>query len=150
MDETIYFYSLKGPYGAFSNFSAHPIDLDGHVWPTSEHYFQAMKFLDPAIQAQVRRRSSPGRAALMGRRRDLPLRADWEEVKEAIMLAALRAKFAQHEDCRALLLGTGKALLVEHTARDRYWADGGDGSGKNRLGILLMQVRGEIRGGAGE
>ena len=61
------------------------------------------------------------------------------------MLAALRAKFTQHDELKAVLLGTGDAELVEHTANDRYWGDGGDGSGKNRLGALLMQVRAEIR-----
>ena len=41
----IEFYSTKDAYGAFSNFSAHPFDLDGKRWPTSEHYFQAQKFV---------------------------------------------------------------------------------------------------------
>jgi predicted NAD-dependent protein-ADP-ribosyltransferase YbiA (DUF1768 family) len=36
-------------------------------------------------------------------------------------------------------------VLVEHTARDSYWGDGGDGSGRNRLGHLLMQLRAELR-----
>ena len=40
----IEFYSTRGPYGAFSNFSPHGFELDGHWWPTSEHYFQAQKF----------------------------------------------------------------------------------------------------------
>jgi hypothetical protein len=57
------------------------------------------------------------------------------------MEKALIAKFTQHEDLRALLLGTGDAPLIEHTANDDYWGDGGDGSGANRLGILLMKVR---------
>ncbi len=61
------------------------------------------------------------------------------------MLDALRAKFTQHEDLRELLLSTGNAQLVEHTASDRYWADGGDGSGKNMLGVLLMRLRDELR-----
>jgi N-glycosidase YbiA len=34
--------------------------------------------------------------------------------------------------------------LVEHTARDSYWADGGNGQGKNRLGVLLMRLRDEL------
>jgi predicted NAD-dependent protein-ADP-ribosyltransferase YbiA (DUF1768 family) len=42
------------------------------------------------------------------------------------------------------LLESGDARIVEHTARDRYWADGGDGSGRNMLGRLLMRVRGEL------
>ncbi len=37
------------------------------------------------------------------------------------------------------------AELVEHTANDAYWGDGGDGNGKNRLGSLLMKVREELR-----
>ena len=36
------------------------------------------------------------------------------------------------------------ALLIEHRARDAYWGDGGDGHGLNRLGALLMRVRGEL------
>jgi len=46
---------------------------------------------------------------------------------------------------REILLGTGDAKLVEHTENDSYWGDGGDGSGKNRLGILLMRLRDELR-----
>jgi len=61
------------------------------------------------------------------------------------MRDVLRAKFTQHEDLRALLLSTGDAKLVEHTANDSYWADGGDGSGRNMLGQLLMQLREELR-----
>ena len=62
-----------------------------------------------------------------------------------VMLDALRAKFTQHDDLKAVLLGTGDAVLIEHTANDSYWADGGDGSGKNRLGLLLMRLREELR-----
>ena len=54
------------------------------------------------------------------------------------------AKFSQHDDLKILLLSTGEAKLIEHTENDAYWGDGGDGKGKNYLGILLMQVREEI------
>jgi hypothetical protein len=55
-----------------------------------------------------------------------------------------RLKFTQHPHLRALLLSTGDALLVEHTENDSCWGDGGDGSGKNRLGQILMRVRDEL------
>jgi hypothetical protein len=84
-------------------------------------------------------------AARMGRSRARPLRADWEEVKDRIMLEVVRAKLAQHEAVRELLLGTGDRPLIESSPRDRYWGDGGDGTGRNRLGEILMQVRGELR-----
>lgn len=144
MAEVIKFYRQHDPWGEFSNFSAHPIELDGQRWPTSEHYFQAQKFADPALQAKIRSAKDPGDAARLGRR--LPgLRSDWEQVKDDVMLHALRAKFTQHPKLGQKLLSTGDAELVEHTTNDRYWADGGDGSGKNRLGELLMQLRSELR-----
>ena len=73
------------------------------------------------------------------------MRPDWNEIKDDIMLKALMAKFTQHKDIREILLSTGEAKLIEHTKNDTYWADGGDGRGKNMLGVLLMKVRKELR-----
>jgi hypothetical protein len=106
---------------------------------------QAQKFAGEPDEEEVRRAKTPSIAANMGRDRKRPLRRDWESVKERVMLDALRAKFTQHEELKAVLLGTGDAKLVEHTANDSYWGDGGDGSGKNRLGQLLMRVREELQ-----
>lgn len=61
------------------------------------------------------------------------------------MRKALYEKFTQHPDAAQALADTGNAELVEHTENDSYWADGGDGSGKNMLGILLMELRTELR-----
>jgi hypothetical protein len=44
-----------------------------------------------------------------------------------------------------ILLGTGDAEIVEHTENDDYWGDGGDGSGTNKLGQILMRVREQLR-----
>ncbi len=141
----VQFYSLHEDYGEFSNFSRHPVFLKGKRWRTTEHYFQAQKFAGTPDEEEVRMATKPMLAAQMGRDRKRPLRRDWESVKDAVMLDAVRAKFTQHADLRDLLLGTGDALLVEHTANDSYWGDGGDGSGKNRLGETLMRVRAELR-----
>lgn len=141
----INFYSTTGEYGCFSNFSKHRVFLKGKNWPTSEHYFQAQKFAGTEHETEVGQAKTAMIAARMGRDRKRPLRRDWEAVKETVMMEALRAKFTQHEDLREILLGTGDAKLVEHTANDSYWGDGGDGSGKNRLGILLMRLRNELR-----
>jgi ribA/ribD-fused uncharacterized protein len=142
---SIRFYRIDEPYGCFSNFSRHPIVLDGLPWPTSEHYFQAQKFAGTPHAEEVRTAETPMRAAELGRERTRPLRADWEEIKDDAMRAAGRAKFSQHADLREILLGTGDEHLIEHTANDRYWADGGDGSGRNMLGRILMEVRAELR-----
>jgi ribA/ribD-fused uncharacterized protein len=77
------------------------------------------------------------------------MRSDWLDIRDDAMRAALRAEFIQHNGLRNLLLGTGDAAIVEQTANDAYWADGGDGSGRNRRGELLMELRDELRGEAG-
>ena len=141
----ICFYRPNESYGEFSNFSPHPIQLKGRVWPTSEHYFQAQKFADTDHEEAIRNAKSPTIAARMGRSRQRPLRADWELVKDDIMREVLQAKFEQHPALRSLLLRTADAELIEHTRNDGYWGDGGDGSGKNRLGQLLMELRTELR-----
>jgi ribA/ribD-fused uncharacterized protein len=146
-EEPINFYDVDKEYGCFSNFSRHPITLEGKVWPTSEHYFQAKKFEGTEHEEEVRWAPVPKAAAQMGRERHRPLRKDWEEVKEAIMMTALRAKFTQNVGPRNVLLSTGNHPLVEHTKNDGYWGDNGDGTGKNRLGVLLVQLRNELRKG---
>lgn len=143
--EAILFYGVSDRHGEFSNFAPFPLRLKERDWPTSEHYFQAQKFAGTEHEEAIRRAASPMIAARMGRSRKRPLRADWEQVKDAVMLEALRAKFTQHAELRKKLLATGGLELVEHTKNDRYWADGGDGSGRNRLGELLMKVRSELR-----
>ena len=111
MDQDVRFYGTADEYGDFSNFAAFPIRLDGEIWPTSEHYFQAQKFEDRKVRRKIRNAKTPMIAARMGRDRSLPLRRDWESVKVEVMRKAVRAKFTQHEDLRALLLSTGEAKI---------------------------------------
>ena len=68
----------------------------------------------------------------------------------ALMRKAAHAKFSQHDDIRQVLLSTGDARIVEHTENDSYWGDGGDGSGKNMLGRILMEVRENLKAGSGD
>jgi len=69
-------------------------------------------------------------------------------IKEDVMREALGIKFAQHLELVRRLLATTPSRLMEHTANDLYWADGGDGGdggdgdggdggGRNRLGEQL-------------
>ena len=74
------------------------------------------------------------------------LRKDWHHVKQQVMRKALRFKFTQNAHLKSVLLATGDATLIEHTKRDSYWGDGGDGTGQNMLGFLLMAVRKELAG----
>ena len=146
MRAVVRFYRVGDEYGCFSNFAPYPIELDDARWPTSEHYFQAQKFADAAQRERIRCVASPMIAARMGRSRRHPLRPDWEDAKDTIMRAAVRAKFTQHADIRQVLLATGDAEIIEHAQNDAYWGDGGDGSGRNMLGRILMEIRGKLRG----
>ncbi|GAA5505507.1 NADAR family protein [Novipirellula caenicola] len=141
----IHFYSVNDEYGEFSNFAAYSIKLKGKRWPTSEHYFQAQKFQHDGHREEVRKAKTPMIAARLGRDRKKKLRRDWESIKDNVMRDAVMAKFTQHDDLRERLLATGNAKLVERTANDDYWGDGGDGSGKNMLGRILMEVREKLR-----
>lgn len=143
--DIINFYRVSDEYGEFSNFALYRIDVDGEIWNTSEHYFQAMKFENPADRKDLARAHSPMDAAHIGRDRKRKLRRDWESAKDDVMRKAVRAKFTQHDELRALLLATGDAKLVEHTTNDAYWGDGGDGRGRNKLGQILMEIRAELR-----
>ena len=81
----------------------------------------------------------------MGRDRSHPLRRDWEQVKDEIMQQGVLRKFETHADIREILLATGDELIVENSPIDYYWGCGKDGTGKNKLGQILMAVREILR-----
>jgi N-glycosidase YbiA len=148
--EIIKFYKQnEKPYGLFSNFSMYKITLDGKLWPSTEHYYQAKKFAGTEYEEEIRQLKTAAMAAKAGRAKDKPMREDWDKVKNTVMKDALWAKFTQNQTPQNVLLSTGDALLVEHTKNDAYWGDGSDGDevgpGLNMLGKLLMEVRGELR-----
>jgi len=140
----IRFYKVNELYGCFSNFSPHPIFIDNERWDTVEHYFQASKFFNSEVKDKIKSIKSPFLAAIEGRSKLHILRDDWEMIKENVMYEGLKCKFTQHPKIMKELLLTKNCNIVEHTDNDDYWGDGGDGSGKNRLGFLLMKVRDEI------
>jgi len=145
---TIYFYKVWEPYGCFSNFSLHPIQLEGTYWQTVEHYYQAQKFVGTENQGLIqviRDAPTPMEAAKLGRDRTLKLRPDWDQVKPQVMWQGVLTKFLTHTDIQAILLDTGEELIVEDSPTDYYWGCGQDKTGQNQLGKTLMNVRKEIR-----
>ena len=114
-------------------------------WMTSEHYFQAQKFYGTEYVEIIRLLDNPMKAAKMGRNRNLPLREDWEEVKDDVMRKAVYAKFSQNIELKNILLDTDSEYIVENTSNDYYWGCGTNGSGKNMLGIILMEIRDKLK-----
>lgn len=141
--DPIYFYTKNDPFYELSNFAPFGFEFDGAYWPTVEHFFQAQKFLDPEHRERIRRASSPRDARALGQSRDVPIRADWEAVREDVMYQALRLKF-QRPELQARLLSTNDRPLVEASPFDHFWGAGQDGSGQNRLGHLLERLRQEL------
>jgi N-glycosidase YbiA len=142
---TLYFYRASDAYGCFSNFSAHGFELDNLWWPTSEHYFQAQKFIGSSQFELVRLAPSPKEAADLGRDRTFPLRSDWNTVKDDLMARAVLRKFKIHPDIRRILIETGTEDIVEDAPGDYYWGCGVDRTGQNKLGLILMAVREQLR-----
>lgn len=137
----IKFFRREEPFGYMSNFSSHPVLIDDQLWPTSEHFYQAMKFKDIRVRQQIQNCKGPGACAKMGRDRSLPMRPDWDLVKDAVMRLVILAKFTQHTHLKSGLLSTGDAILIEDSPYDSYWGCGRDGTGKNMLGLTLMWAR---------
>ncbi|RUP45442.1 hypothetical protein BC936DRAFT_148178 [Jimgerdemannia flammicorona] len=144
----IKFYERNAPYYEFTNFQeGYPIKThEGKfTWLTSEHLFQAQKFTDPKLQKRIREAPSPRDAFNVAQANKAHQRSDWLQVNVQVMYVTVREKFIQHPDLKKKLLDTGDAELIEHTANDAFWGDGGNGTGKNELGKCLMKLRDELR-----
>jgi ribA/ribD-fused uncharacterized protein len=139
--------SFHGPHAFLSNFYPSVVKLGDESYPTVEHAFQAAKTEDVDDRRAIREADTPFTAKYLGRR--VLLRGDWERVKVDVMRDLLRQKFAEAE-LKAMLLETGEAELIEgNTWNDKTWGCvkvKGEWIGKNYLGKLLMEVRGELSG----
>jgi N-glycosidase YbiA len=142
----VLFYSPREkPYGCLSNFSPHGVELDGAWWPSVEHYFQGQKHAGTPYAEEIRTAHTPKDAKNKGHDRRRPLRGDWEQVKDDVMRRAVLRKFETHEEIRGVLLSTGDELVIENAPSDYYWGCGADGSGQNKLGRVLMEIRTILR-----
>lgn len=112
---------------------------------TTEHFFAACKATSRRAFVGILAQPTAAKAKSAGR--SITLRPDWEAVKFAVMLCALRGKYAQ-EPYRSVLLATRETPLVEWSPHDHEWGGAGptgDGRGRNLLGLALMTVRAELR-----
>ena len=145
---TILFYERADKKTYFlTNFYAATVKVNGIVWKTSEHFFQAQKFIgNQHLMNLVRKKDTPLQAFKLTRDYPTDVNPNWANYKDSAMLIAVRAKFTQHKHLHSALMATNNNVLVEHTTNDVYWGDGGgSGQGYNVLGQILMQVRSEIK-----
>eukprot|EP00611_Tribonema_gayanum_P015642 TRINITY_DN27519_c0_g1_i1.p1 TRINITY_DN27519_c0_g1~~TRINITY_DN27519_c0_g1_i1.p1 ORF type:complete len:281 (-),score=58.98 TRINITY_DN27519_c0_g1_i1:4-846(-) len=135
----------KEEYEYLSNLHRAKVYLPGdeEPYPTVEHAFQASKTEDVQLRSEIR--AAPTAIAAKKAARKIAVSDAWRSRSEAIMEALVRDKFRRHDKYREQLLGTGAQLLAyvnEHN--DKLWGVC-DGKGGNKLGLLLMRVRDDIK-----
>lgn len=133
--------SFRDEYFFLSNFYEIPVNYNGLIYRNNEAAFQAQKCDDETKLQFIN--LEPSKAKRLGRK--VALRPDWENVKIGIMKEIAQAKFEQNPDIADKLIATGNAYLEEgNTWSDRTWGTV-KGKGKNHLGIILMEVREELK-----
>lgn len=128
-----------GKHRFLSNFWLTSIHYDGIYYPSSEHAFQAAKFLDKEVKVKIASYKTPKEAKKAGKIFK-PLREDWEQVKDRVMQEIVMIKFSNRELMKKLLDTGSQKLIEENTWGDQYWGICNN-QGKNKLGEILMIVR---------
>lgn len=131
-------------HGTFP-YEERPIIIEGHEWPHSEGYFQAMKAHGTPLWSKTKKEIAivdPMDSWIIGQRLN-GMRSNWNKIKDNIMMDAVRAKF-QDPYLKALLKSTGDYPLVQ-LKNCPHWGSGYDGKGRNMLGVLLQNLRDELK-----
>jgi ribA/ribD-fused uncharacterized protein len=149
--EIRFYRANEKPYGVLSNLHRRPVLFEGTVFPTAEHAYQAGKARKEAVRKWILSAPSPSLVAMAAHGLyTWDIVPDWSKIKFDRMREVLRAKFSQHEDLRTILLSTGESRLIEACRTDspvnRTWGEV-NGKGLNMLGVLLMEIRHELRKG---
>ncbi|MAZ29737.1 Swarming motility protein ybiA [bacterium] len=126
-----------------SPFSAHEVEIDGVTYKTAEHAYQALRAVPEVRQSIIDARSpmDAWRAGQVPKQNNqLQPGVDKLELMEQIF----RAKLAQHQDVREVLLATNDRELLKNHDTDTFWGTGADGTGENQMGKLWMKLRAEL------
>ena len=125
-------------YRFLGNFYECDIEMDGMVYPSLEHAFQASKTFNKLDRASIRDAGTARAAKQIGR--TVALRHDWNNMRLSVMRSLLNKKF-QGKELRRRLLATRDADLV--SGGDAFWGKK-SGSGANHMGGILMDFRNDI------
>ena len=146
----IYFYDHEDPLTEWlGNFYPVSVEYNGLVFANSEAAFQAQKFIHRSDLMAEFTTLSGDQAFRRARELREWIRSDWFDVNVGVMRGVLVAKIEQNPELARRLEATRDAYLIEHNpvkGRDAFWSDDHDGTGKNMLGILWMEIRGEFYG----
>lgn len=141
-DGTEFIDDFRGAYSFLSNFSKSPIELDGELYATVEHAFQAAKTDVASEREKIRNLANPNWAKKAGMK--VTLRPGWDEKRVPVMRALLVKKFSTMKLAEKLIATGDRPLFEGNWWGDVYWGTVG-GSGENILGKLLMEIRAELQ-----
>lgn len=133
----------------FSNFSSFQVFWDDKLWPTSEHAYQAARYIDvrPDYVETIRELPSAHQAFMFMREHRHDQRPEWNIEKRDTMKDIVRHKLGQHSYIQAKLLQTSNFELIEDSPFDSFWGWGADRRGRNELGKIWMELREELKNG---
>ncbi len=143
--EFIGFYPRE--FFVFDNFSSFRVLVDGVLYCTVEHAYQAIKFLQtaPEIAQQITDCYSAHDAQKIAYANKDRQRKDWDDVKLGVMEKLLRLKLEQNPYVKKKLLETGNLIICEDSPKDSFWGIGANRDGRNELGKLWMKLRSELQ-----
>lgn len=123
------------------------VDGNSYVFPSVEHYYQAMKFYaDDERFNNILNLENADDARLITKTPEYKInrRKNFDKDKFDIMEKGLYAKFTQNQDAAEMLKQTGDAILIK-SCPVCYKCGFGIGSGANRIGNVLMKIRKELQ-----
>jgi ribA/ribD-fused uncharacterized protein len=152
MPDDIRFYRTDREWGEFSNLFRRDMEFEGETFDCAEAAYQAGKPSKPAVRAWIMAAPSPSLLAMAAHGLySWDIKPGWSQGRRDRMRRVVEAKFRQHSDLAEILLSTGDARIVEYTKTDnevnRRWGCVEGKGGTNWLGIILGEVRDQLRKG---
>lgn len=133
--------NFVGDYEFLSNFFPARMEYEGLIYLNAESAFQAQKEKTKELRKKYQN-MNPMKAKELGETCDV--REDWENIRDEVMYKIVKAKFSQQVSLRKKLVDTKDwELECNNEYGDIYWGLDNE-HGLNKLGKILMQVRGEF------
>lgn len=130
------------------NFSPFGLIMKDLYFPTSEHAFQYLKFIDTnkEIAEEIRMALSPDDARRIAHENKKYCPTNWTELKYDKMEEVLRLKVKQNPKVKERLLNTHDLIITECCVdQDTDWGIGNNNQGENHLGKIWMNIRNNLK-----
>jgi len=161
MEDIIFFFGIEGEKGYLSNWFPSKLKL---VFQNKEYDFEnveqammagkAMLFNDIESFNKILNKSNPKTVKSLGRKVKNFDPELWDKYKKIIVKMAVKSKFTYNKDLQDKLISTGDKYLAEDSPWDKVWGIGTKSlklkeskkwPGENLLGIILMEIRNEMK-----